>query len=184
MPASPAAFALPTPTQRPSPKAGSRKNNSEKCGIFLAAYLRSFSDHLSPAFHHDFTIKKPQSTTTFSQKPLQKHHSTMSKNKPRTFPRQNHCLDQNPHLSANGIAYSTTGEENELPQPNPGLHHRWRYRCRLRDVSGPSSQLEQRRISQGRIQHEPIKADSKESAFILPFRCFLTVGRVLRDLSN
>jgi hypothetical protein len=34
--------------------------------------LRSFSDHLSPAFHHDFTIKKPRSAHRFSQKPLQK----------------------------------------------------------------------------------------------------------------
>jgi len=69
----------------PFPKTGSRKNNSEKCGVFLAEYLRSFSDHLSPASHHNFTIKKPQFTTTFSQKTLQKHRSTISKNKRCTF---------------------------------------------------------------------------------------------------
>jgi hypothetical protein len=43
--------------------------------------LRSFSDHLSPASHHKFTIKKPRSATTFSQKPLQKHpFTTVRKN--------------------------------------------------------------------------------------------------------
>jgi hypothetical protein len=50
-----------------------------------------------------------------------------------------HRLKPDPHPNMHGIAYSASGEETELPQPNPGLHHRWRYCCRLRDVSGPSS---------------------------------------------
>jgi len=44
--------------------------------VFFAAELTSFSHHLSPASHHKFTIKKPPSAPRFSQKPLQKHHST------------------------------------------------------------------------------------------------------------
>src|ERR1700733_4051346 len=43
--------------------------------------LGSFSDHLSPAFHHKFTIKKPRSATTFSQKPLQKRPFTIARKK-------------------------------------------------------------------------------------------------------
>jgi len=56
------------------PKRESPKNKSKKCDIFSAGEFRSFSDHLSPAFHHKFTIKKPPSAPRFSQKPLQKHH--------------------------------------------------------------------------------------------------------------
>jgi hypothetical protein len=44
--------------------------------MFFATQLPSFSHHLSPASHHKFTIKKPLSATTFSQKPPQKRHST------------------------------------------------------------------------------------------------------------
>jgi hypothetical protein len=47
--------------------------------MFFASELRPFSHHRSPAFHHKFTIKKPQSATTFSQKPLQKHHLAIAK---------------------------------------------------------------------------------------------------------
>jgi hypothetical protein len=62
-----------------SPRTGSLENNSEKSGIFLAPDLRPFSDHHSPAIHHDFTTKKPQSAATFSQNPLQKHRFTSPK---------------------------------------------------------------------------------------------------------
>jgi len=37
----------------------------------------SSSDHLSPRFHHNLTIKKPSSTTMFSQNLLQKQPFTM-----------------------------------------------------------------------------------------------------------
>jgi hypothetical protein len=40
--------------------------------MFFVGELRPFSHHLSPAFHHKSTIKKPPFTTTFSQKPPQK----------------------------------------------------------------------------------------------------------------
>ena len=59
-------------TQPPFPKTAKLKNKSEKCGVFFGADSRSFFDHLSPAFHHDFTIKKPSRITTFPQKPLLK----------------------------------------------------------------------------------------------------------------
>jgi hypothetical protein len=61
------------------PKTGNPKNKSERCGVFFTGKLRSSSDHLSPAFHHDFTIKKPRSDTMFSQNPLQKHGVTTIK---------------------------------------------------------------------------------------------------------
>jgi hypothetical protein len=62
---------------------GKPKNKFKKSGMFFAGELRPFSHHRSPAFHHKFTIKKPSSAATFSQKPLQKHHSTTPKKKQR-----------------------------------------------------------------------------------------------------
>jgi len=41
--------------------------------------LRSFFDHLSPAFHHDFTIKKPSRSSAFPQKTLLKRPSATFK---------------------------------------------------------------------------------------------------------
>jgi hypothetical protein len=56
---------------------GRRENKSQKCGRLLAGVLMSSSDHLSPRFHHNLTIKKPSSTTMFSQNLLQKQPFTM-----------------------------------------------------------------------------------------------------------
>lgn len=82
------------------------------------------------------------------------HRPLRPRNPPRgdsrrhaVLPCPNHRLNHNRHLNANGIAHSTTGEKNELPQPDFGLHHRWRYRCRLPDVSGLSSQLGRRSLA-------------------------------------
>jgi hypothetical protein len=58
---------------RTFPKTGNPKNKSKESGVFFEVDLRLFSDHLSPAFHHDFTIKKPRSAPRFSQKPPAKH---------------------------------------------------------------------------------------------------------------
>jgi hypothetical protein len=49
--------------------------------MFFASELRPFSHHRSPAFHHKFTIKKPQSATAFSQKPPQKRHLSTAQKK-------------------------------------------------------------------------------------------------------
>jgi hypothetical protein len=49
--------------------------------MFFAGELRPFSHHRPPASHHKFTIEKPQSATTFSQKPLQKHHLATAQKK-------------------------------------------------------------------------------------------------------
>jgi hypothetical protein len=48
----------------------------QKLWHILPGQTTSFSNHLSPAFHHKFTIKKPRSAPRFSQKPLQKHPPT------------------------------------------------------------------------------------------------------------
>jgi hypothetical protein len=40
--------------------------------MFFAHKNHPETHQLSPAFHHEFTIKKPRSATRFSQKPLQK----------------------------------------------------------------------------------------------------------------
>src|SRR5258708_33038703 len=81
-----------------------------------------------------------------------------------------------PHLTADGVAYSTTGEENRLPQPDLGLHHHCSHRCRLRYVSGVYSQIERRSLSQiHRLfisQHERTKSYPKDAAFVLLFSCF------------
>jgi hypothetical protein len=63
------------------PKTGKPKNKSKESGIFFEADLRSFSDHRPPAFHHDFTIKKPRSAPRFSQKPLQKTRNSTTPEK-------------------------------------------------------------------------------------------------------
>jgi hypothetical protein len=63
----------------PLPEPAPSKIIPKKSGIFLAPDLRPFSDHHSPAIHHDFTTKRPQSAATFSQKPLQKHRFTSPK---------------------------------------------------------------------------------------------------------
>jgi hypothetical protein len=55
----------------------------------------------------------------------------------RQFPGKNHRLALRRIKNGHGIADSTTGETNQLSQSGIGLHHRWRYRCCLRDVSGP-----------------------------------------------
>jgi hypothetical protein len=46
--------------------------------MFFAAELTSSSHHLSPAFHHKFTIKEPPSAPRFFAKPPAKtplHHA-------------------------------------------------------------------------------------------------------------
>jgi hypothetical protein len=63
------------------PKMGTYENKPEKCGVFFSADLRSFSDHVSPAFHHALSIKKPCSAHHISQKPLQNTHSTTPEKK-------------------------------------------------------------------------------------------------------
>lgn len=178
MPPNPAAFA-PAPTHASTrqalavvlPKAAASKNNSEKSGIFLAPDITPCSDHLSPASHHDYTIKKPRSTATFSQNPLQKHRYTSQKKTchaavPHQYPR----IDTTPHLNNYGVTDPSTGEENELSQPDFGHHHRRRHRSRVPHVSGPSSQLDpsRRRRNPADLLSQPAttKADSKESAFI------------------
>jgi hypothetical protein len=52
------------------------KNKVQKVGVFFDAKKRPSTHHVSPAFHHANTIKKPRSAHPFSQKPLQKHPST------------------------------------------------------------------------------------------------------------
>jgi hypothetical protein len=47
--------------------------------MFLAGKLTPSSHHLSPAFHHRFTIEKPSSAPRFLQKPLQKQPTTTPK---------------------------------------------------------------------------------------------------------
>ena len=51
------------------------KNKLEKTGKFLASRISAFSNHVSPAIHHDLTIKKPRSAPHFSLKPQQKRPS-------------------------------------------------------------------------------------------------------------
>jgi hypothetical protein len=47
--------------------------------LFLELKVVVFNHHVYHAFHHDLTIKKPRFARKFSQKPLQKHHSTTTK---------------------------------------------------------------------------------------------------------
>jgi hypothetical protein len=49
------------------------KNKVVEHGTFSLVKKMVFSHHVSPAIHHDLTIKKPRSAPHFSRKPLQKH---------------------------------------------------------------------------------------------------------------
>jgi hypothetical protein len=51
------------------PKWEPPKNKSKISGMILEPEKRLSTHQLSPAFHHDLTIKKPRSTARFSQKP-------------------------------------------------------------------------------------------------------------------
>jgi hypothetical protein len=44
--------------------------------------------HLSQAFNHEFTIKKPRSATRFLQKPLQKRQNLSTKKRQKYAPAQ------------------------------------------------------------------------------------------------
>jgi hypothetical protein len=46
------------------------QNKSEKCCIFFGGLFGVVYNHLLPAFHHKFTIKKPHTNDTFLQNPL------------------------------------------------------------------------------------------------------------------
>jgi len=48
------------------------KNNTKSVAYFLSHNFMVFRHHVYHAFHHDHTIKKPRSITTFSQKHPQK----------------------------------------------------------------------------------------------------------------
>jgi hypothetical protein len=102
-------------------------------GVFNAIFWPSFTS-IPPRFHHQKTTSLQQ---VFAKTPLKSPSAAFLKNR---------RVNANPHPTKHGIAYPTTGKANKLPQPDPGLHYRWRYRCRLRYVSGPYPPLEQRRL--------------------------------------
>jgi hypothetical protein len=51
---------------------GPAKNISKKVAYFSTPFLRARIVHDNVAFHHDFTIKTPQKTRTFSKTPFKK----------------------------------------------------------------------------------------------------------------
>jgi hypothetical protein len=51
------------------PKSGIMQNKSSIRGMFFKHKNRPRTHQLSPAFHHEFTIKKPRSAARFSQNP-------------------------------------------------------------------------------------------------------------------
>jgi hypothetical protein len=57
------------PRSRQFPKRESRKNKSRINGMFFAPKKRPSKHHVSPAFHHKFTIKKPRSATRLAKNP-------------------------------------------------------------------------------------------------------------------
>jgi hypothetical protein len=60
-------------------KLQSREKNVGNLALFLEPENVAFNHHIHHAFHHDLTIQKPRFARAFSQKPLQKHHSTTTK---------------------------------------------------------------------------------------------------------
>jgi hypothetical protein len=88
----------------------------------LRGELTSSSHHLSPAFHHKFTIKKPPSAPRFSPKPLQKHPSTRQKNNAQ---KQQQSRSSAVILFESG---SVAGREDHVnvggADVRTGLHHR------------------------------------------------------------
>jgi hypothetical protein len=60
---------------------GPVENKVENSGKFSATKKWPSTNHNSPQFHHEFTIKKPRKNARFSKNPLQKHHfATPEKN--------------------------------------------------------------------------------------------------------
>ena len=132
----------------------------------FAANLRPSSHHLSPAFHHEFTIKKPRSATVFSQKPQQKQQpTTPGKNLfPSTGnPRKSHCRTRCRHPTQAWIPPSCH-RKNEPASPaepwsslSPSLSS---LPSRSSSSSAPASST-----AEGISQPKDEKADSFESAF-------------------
>jgi hypothetical protein len=60
--------------------AGSKINFSTM-SYFSEAKNVQFADHVCHTFHHKLTTKTPHTAVAFSQKPLQKHHSTTTRKK-------------------------------------------------------------------------------------------------------
>jgi hypothetical protein len=67
------------PGSRQQGRVENKVENSEK---FSATKKRQSTNHNSPQFHHEFTIKKPRKNARFSKNPLQKHHFTTPGKKP------------------------------------------------------------------------------------------------------
>jgi hypothetical protein len=52
------------------------ENKVQKVGVFFVGGKRAHKNHVLTTNYHVITIKKPRFAHCFSQKPLQKHHST------------------------------------------------------------------------------------------------------------
>jgi hypothetical protein len=68
------------------PKWESLKNKSGKSGMFFEPKTDRQPSQLSPAIHHNFTAKKPRSTTRFCQNPQQKRSPTTPKKLLQSIP--------------------------------------------------------------------------------------------------
>jgi hypothetical protein len=68
------------------PKWESLKNKSGKSVLFFEPETRPSTHQLSPPIHHNFTTKKPRSTTRFCQNPQQKRGSTTPPKNPQKRP--------------------------------------------------------------------------------------------------
>jgi len=52
------------------------KINFPKVACFSEVKIEQFSNHNPPAFHHEFTIKKPRPTVHFLQNPIKNARQT------------------------------------------------------------------------------------------------------------
>jgi hypothetical protein len=68
------------------PKMGSHQNKSRIGVLFFEPKKRPSTRQLSPAFHHELTIKKPRSATRFCQNPQQNRPILSAKKNQNTQP--------------------------------------------------------------------------------------------------
>jgi hypothetical protein len=152
--------------------------------VFFGADSRSFFDHLSPAFHHDFTIKKPSRVTTFPQKPLLKWLSATFKKSCRQHAA---ALPQIPPGA--GTTRFLIPPQNADPHANPNAAVRlpdtrhFAVEMHIEEIAAAMRQhLENHRPKRSRIRpsmESPVRPPEQRTSYPSPALVFVIVGVIV-----